>query len=360
MELVTIDEIDDSRIPQVFQKGGLRPIIDAIKIKAKQEVNDVNTAKGRKEIASLAYSITRSKTYLDGKGKDYVATLKELPRIVDEERRGMRQELDTLAEEIRKPLTEWEEAEAARIALIREKIEFIVATGEPLDGPTGDGFAEYSSIEIQGFIKAIEDIAIDDSFEEFAVEAAKVKDSALTQLRARFIIVKNEEEETAKKAKEEEARLKKEQEGREKKIADDAAAKAKKEAEEETQKKADEKAKKIKDAQVEKDRKDKELQEKKDREAQEKIDKANKKAEDARLEKERIEKEAANREAEELRLKQEEEDRIAAEKADKELQARKKKETLDSINAIVKNEPLAIDIYKAIIAGKISHVETVR
>lgn len=359
MELVKIEEIEDSNVPQVFQKGGLRPIIDAIKIKAKQEVNDVTTAKGRKEIASLAYSITRSKTYLDSKGKDYVATLKALPGVVDQERRNMRTELDELAEEIRKPLTQWEEAEEARVALIREKIDFIKTTGLPEDGHTGDGFSAYSSSEIQGFIKALEATAIDDSFEEFAVEAAKEKDGMLTQLRAQFIILKNEEEETAKKARAEEARLKQEREDREQKIADDAAAKAKKEAEEETQRKADEKAQKIKDAQIEKDRKAKEAQDKKDKEAQDKIDKANKKAEDARLEKERIKKEAADREAEELRLKKEEGDRIAAEKADEELQARKKKETLDSLYAIVSSEPMAINLYKAIVSGKIPHVEVV-
>ncbi|EES5368095.1 cell envelope biogenesis protein TolA, partial [Escherichia coli] len=36
-------------------------------------VPDITTAKGRKEIAYLAYKVAQTKTYLDGLGKDLVA-----------------------------------------------------------------------------------------------------------------------------------------------------------------------------------------------------------------------------------------------------------------------------------------------
>ncbi|OCS62006.1 hypothetical protein BBZ50_02590 [Escherichia coli] len=49
-------------------------------------VPDITTAKGRKEIASLAYKVAQTKTYLDGLGKDLVAELKEIPKLIDANR----------------------------------------------------------------------------------------------------------------------------------------------------------------------------------------------------------------------------------------------------------------------------------
>lgn len=64
--------------------------------------------RGRKEIASRAYRVTRAKTALDDLGKEEVARLKELPKAIDAGRKALRDALDALAEEIRQPLTAWE------------------------------------------------------------------------------------------------------------------------------------------------------------------------------------------------------------------------------------------------------------
>ncbi|EGT6367902.1 cell envelope biogenesis protein TolA, partial [Escherichia coli] len=50
-------------------------------------VPDITTAKGRKEIAYLAYKVAQTKTYLDGLGKDLVAELKEIPKLIDANRK---------------------------------------------------------------------------------------------------------------------------------------------------------------------------------------------------------------------------------------------------------------------------------
>lgn len=113
-ELVVIEK---STALEVFKSSD--SVEDIIR-KVEQEVNsfipDVSTAKGRKEIASLAYKVAQSKTYLDGLGKDLVAELKEIPKLIDANRRTVRERFDTLRDKVRQPLTEWE-AEQERIRM---------------------------------------------------------------------------------------------------------------------------------------------------------------------------------------------------------------------------------------------------
>jgi len=92
--------------------------IEEILAKVEREVMsfvpDVNTAKGRKEIASLAYRVSQTKSYLDGLGKDLVAELKEVPKLIDANRKTVRDRLDALRDKARQPYTDWE-AEQERI-----------------------------------------------------------------------------------------------------------------------------------------------------------------------------------------------------------------------------------------------------
>ncbi|EMO6444735.1 hypothetical protein RNH54_000677 [Raoultella planticola] len=92
----------------------LDPLIEAIEKEARSLVPDVTTKKGRDAIASMAHKVARSKTYIDNAGKDLVAELKALPKQIDESRRVVRERLDALKDEVRRPLTEWE-AEQERI-----------------------------------------------------------------------------------------------------------------------------------------------------------------------------------------------------------------------------------------------------
>jgi colicin import membrane protein len=60
--------------------------------------------------------VTRSKTAIDDAGKKLNEEARAKINAVDAQRRKIREELDALAEEVRKPLTEWEKAEDQRIA----------------------------------------------------------------------------------------------------------------------------------------------------------------------------------------------------------------------------------------------------
>ncbi|MBW5928014.1 hypothetical protein CFM96_04875 [Klebsiella michiganensis] len=114
-EITDLVVIEKKNAMAVFTNNDqLDPLIEAIEKEARSLVHDVTTKKGRDAIASMAHKVARSKTYIDNAGKDLVAELKALPKQIDESRRVVRERLDALKDEVRRPLTEWE-AEQERI-----------------------------------------------------------------------------------------------------------------------------------------------------------------------------------------------------------------------------------------------------
>ena len=132
-EVTDLVVIEKSSAMAVFTNNEqLDPIIEKIEKEARSLVPDVSTKKGRDAIASMAHKVARSKTYIDNAGKDLVAELKALPKQIDESRRIVRERLDALKDEVRRPLTEWEaeqerikaeEASAAKAEEDRKKFE---------------------------------------------------------------------------------------------------------------------------------------------------------------------------------------------------------------------------------------------
>lgn len=114
-EIMDLVVIEKKNAMAVFTNNDqLDPLIEAIEKEARSLVPDVTTKKGRDAIASMAHKVARSKTYIDNAGKDLVAELKALPKQIDESRRVVRERLDALKDEVRRPLTDWE-AEQERI-----------------------------------------------------------------------------------------------------------------------------------------------------------------------------------------------------------------------------------------------------
>ncbi|HHA2379380.1 hypothetical protein I5V52_08470 [Stenotrophomonas maltophilia] len=105
---------------EVFTGGGLDDLLARIRAEAVTLVPNVKTVAGRKEIASIAYKVSRSKTAIDAAGKALVADLKKQTGDIDSARKKARDTLDALRDEVRKPLTDWE-AEQERVE--RERVE---------------------------------------------------------------------------------------------------------------------------------------------------------------------------------------------------------------------------------------------
>ena len=100
--------------------GGLDDLLAGIRAKATETAADVTTAAGRKAIASTAYRVAQSKTFIDAAGKSLVEEAKKKTAAIDAERKRARDYLDALKDEVRRPLTEWEAAQAAVDAAIAE------------------------------------------------------------------------------------------------------------------------------------------------------------------------------------------------------------------------------------------------
>lgn len=138
-EITDLVVIEKKNAMAVFTSNDqLDPLIEAIEKEARSLVPDVTTKKGRDAIASMAHKVARSKTYIDNAGKDLVAELKALPKQIDESRRVVRERLDALKDEVRRPLTEWEaeqeriKAEEAMNALHTEALEMNIKFDQEL------------------------------------------------------------------------------------------------------------------------------------------------------------------------------------------------------------------------------------
>ena len=138
-EIMDLVVIEKKNAMAVFTNNDqLDPLIEAIEKEARSLVPDVTTKKGRDAIASMAHKVARSKTYIDNAGKDLVAELMALPKQIDESRRVVRERLDALKDEVRRPLTEWEaeqeriKAEEAMNALHAEALEMNIKFDQEL------------------------------------------------------------------------------------------------------------------------------------------------------------------------------------------------------------------------------------
>ena len=110
-ELVVINKID---IPALFKEDGSDPIIEGLKKKAAEFEGDVSTAKGRKEIASFAAKFSTAKTKLDGFGKALSDEYRAKIAPINAERNKIKVCCDESRDQVRKPLTDWEDAEKKR------------------------------------------------------------------------------------------------------------------------------------------------------------------------------------------------------------------------------------------------------
>lgn len=220
-----ISVIDKINAVEVFKDGGARKILDAIRNEVSGEVPDVTTKKGRDRIASLAYKVAKSKTALDSAGKSLADQLNAQLKPINSERKIIRDELDKLKDEVRKPLTDYENAETERVSSIKTRIQWFA----DICIIDGDGI---SSSKLSERLASVSLVDIDDSFQEFKSDAVLAKNSAtefLTLTIARTEELEAEKAELERLRKESEEREKAE---REKQIAEEAAAKAASEAQE--------------------------------------------------------------------------------------------------------------------------------
>ena len=106
-DIIPIESINSL---DIFVEGGLDDLLAQIETEATNFEPDLSTVKGRKQIASQAMKVAKSKVVIENARKDLVADWKAKAKVVDGAGKHARDFLDALKVRIRAPLTEWENA----------------------------------------------------------------------------------------------------------------------------------------------------------------------------------------------------------------------------------------------------------
>lgn len=208
--------------------NGATPLLAMVRGKIdtfKAEGHTVDTAAGRDAIRSFANKVTKSKTALEEVGKALADEQKSIPKRIDATRRRIKETLDKWRDEVRQPLTDFEEAEEARLNAITGKLE-------ELKRVVADNVERTSEI-LRDWLEAINRDFVDVSeaaFDEYAGAAAELKAAAVASLEARIAVTEKRETEARELAELRAKNAENERRERERQIADEAAAKAKADA----------------------------------------------------------------------------------------------------------------------------------
>lgn len=323
--------IPEAKALEVFLEGkGIDELLAACEEKALSVTADASTAKGRAEIKSMAYLVTRTKTAAESIRKALADEYKEKPKRIDANGKRLRDGLDALQAKVRKPVDDWEATERARVDRIKGWIADIKNQVLP-DTASSAGIAHAIQVIEAG-------VDIDESFAEFQTEAQSAKDATLARLYALMNSALRREAEAAELTRLREEQAKRDQADREARIAKEAAEKATREAEDKAaREKAESEARELRA---------KLAQEQAEREAQRAKDDAERKAKEA------VEAERRRVEAEAAKLREEE----ARREADKSNQFRVHSEAVDDLQAIGIAKDMAIEIVYAVRDGKIRNL----
>ena len=342
--------LDNEKFDQFYEK---------LKAKAPGEV-DITTETGRGKLRSYAAEVRREKAAIDKARLNLTAGWRDMTKQANEAGKVINERLEQLAIDVRKPLTEWEDAEKAREAEVERIIGLFRSSRFVPMGEAADSIRERGTI--------VHNIAIDpDLFRDRADEGEREKQETVEHL---FAALKAAEKAEADRAELE--RLQREAAEREE------AERAKREAEEAEARRAAE-AKRAEEARIAAERAE---QERLARVEQEAADRARREAEEAAqrerdeerrqhevqlaAERERAARAEAEAQAERDRIAAEEAERKAAEQREAEAKAKreadqahrtavktKAKEALITCGA---DEETAKKIVMAIIAGEIPNV----
>jgi len=317
--------IEPQSVAKVFAQGGTLPLVAIIENEVATFKPNVTTASGRKEIASWGHKVARSKTYVDNAGKEFCAEIKAKTKAIDAERKFFRDKMDVIKEKIRQPLTDWENAEKDRVAKHNKNLEHI----REFDY---NGYLDTK--DIKDAIAKLENIPIDDSWEEFFGQAGSMKNTILLELKdklAESIRKEKEQEELERKIRLQEEQDRKDRDERIKREAEEKAKLAAENARIEAEKVAHTKELEAKGRELE-----------------------------LKLKLERAEREKVEaQERAEMKIKQRQQQEEEAEKvrmADKEHQRSINREIVDDCLRVGIDKEKAQNLIKSIIIGTIRHL----
>ena len=118
-------EVEKLEIVAFFTKGDqVVSILERLTEEANSYVaGDLSVKKNRDAVKAMVTKFTKSKTYLESKGKELAAEYKAIPKAIDANRKLVKDTITELQEVVRKPLTDWEDEQKAIEAAKQAEIE---------------------------------------------------------------------------------------------------------------------------------------------------------------------------------------------------------------------------------------------
>lgn len=221
LEIVAVEQPE---IIEAFKvEGGTKALFDRVSENARSVVFDMGVKKDRESLKSFAYSLARIKTTVDNHGKELVSGIKQQAAVIDADRKFWRDNMELLQDEIRKPLTDFEQAEKDRVAKHEEAVQFIKDHAPE---------ANATSLKLKGDIEFLENLEIGSQYEEYEEQAKLAKFETLEALRKALADREKFEAEQAELERLRIAEQQRIQQEREAQIAREAAEKATRDAEE--------------------------------------------------------------------------------------------------------------------------------
>ena len=213
---------------ELFKENGLDSVLKEIDEKARSVITEgVETKKSRDNIRAIAAKVGKDKTFIQKIGTKNTEEYRSLTKISNTERDKGVAFLQDLQDDIRKPLTEYEDAEKKEKQLIEDRIEFLsdCALFEGTEPDSEEIRYHLSDLEEGYKIEWQEDVADRASY---AYDRAKSKLQQMLEQRLKHESDQKELEElrenkAAQAQKDEEERIRKEATDKATKDAEDKA-----------------------------------------------------------------------------------------------------------------------------------------
>jgi colicin import membrane protein len=162
----------------IYAPGALTSMVDKIKaeVRAQLATLDVSIPKDRSRIVSLAARVATAKVKLDDMGKTLTEDHRKVIDGVNADRKAMRDDLDAFKVEVRKPVTDLENAEKERVAAHEAALAEIELSGPHL-------LQNWMGFTVEAMRDRIREIDSDPrDWQEFSTRAAQTKAYAKTQI----------------------------------------------------------------------------------------------------------------------------------------------------------------------------------
>jgi hypothetical protein len=325
----------------LFRAEVIDPIMATIRetVIAQASTLDISTPDNRAALASLAYKVGRSKTFIDGQRKNLVSEEKKRLAKIDAEGKRIWDTLEALQHEVRKPLTDWEDAEKQRVQ-DHENALILIRTTSLLPSMV-------SVADVESVIQAVEAFRSRE-WQEFSKRAEEVINAEITSLTSALNSARKREEEAAELARLRAEAAAREQKEREERIAREAVEREQREAKEREERSSREAA--AREALIRKEKED----------AEARANKAELEAKETakRLEREKLEAVETERQRVEAKRLAEEKEQKERER-DREHRSKVNNEAFNALVALGLSSDHAKMVVTAIAKGNIPNVKVV-